>query len=103
MTQHASHLAYEERLKLAPTNVIAIVSGANVEENPEVRLYDMSTGKEIARLKLAQSGHMIGFSPDSKTLLIGGTEFVIYDAENGRKVRTVQLLDADGVEHDWNH
>jgi WD40 repeat protein len=75
--------------------------GANGVE-PGMGLYEMGTGKEIARNKLAQWGHMIGFSPDSKTLLVGGSEFVIYDAENGKKVRSLKLLDDVSFEHDWN-
>ncbi len=54
-------------------------------------------------MKLAEWGHIVGFSPDSKTLLVGGSEFVIYDAENGKKVRTLKLLDDVSFEYDWNH
>lgn len=81
---------------------LAIESGSNVEDEPEVRLYAMNTGKEIARIKLAKWGHLIGFAPDSKTLLVGGSEFVIYDAENGKKIRTLKLLDDVSFEHNWN-
>ncbi len=61
----------------------------------------MNTGEEIARIKLATWGHMLGFSPDSKTLLVGGSEFVIYNSENGKKIRTLNLLD-EVSSHDWN-
>ena len=56
-------------------------------------IYDMNTGEEIARIKLAKQGHLIGFSPDGKTLLVGGSEFVIYNSENGKRIRTLNLLD----------
>ena len=67
---------------------------------PELGIYDMNTGEEIARMKLAEWGHMLGFSPDSKTLLVGGSEFVIYNSENGKKIRTLNLLDTVGS-HTW--
>jgi len=98
-----THPARPHSAIVSPDNVrLAIESGSNAEDNPEVRLYDMNTGKEIARIKLAQWGHMIGFAPDSKTLLVGGSEFVIYDAENGKKIRSLKLLDDVSFEHDWN-
>ena len=75
--------------------------GANGIE-PGLGIYDMGTGQEIARIKLAEWGHIVGFSPDGKTLLVGGSEFVIYDSENGKKVRGLKLLDDVSFEHDWN-
>jgi len=81
---------------------LAIVSdGANSVEG-WLGLYEMSTGKEIGRIRLAKWGDIIGFSPDSKTLLVGGSEFVIYDSEDGKKVRGLKLLDDVSFEHDWN-
>ena len=76
--------------------------GANGVE-PGLGLYEMGTGKEIARIKLAEWGHIIGFSPDGKTLLVGGPEFVIYDSANGKKIRSLKLLDDVSFSHDWNH
>ena len=67
---------------------------------PELGIYDVNTGVEIARMKLAEWGHMLGFSPDSKTLLVGGSEFVIYSSENGRRIRTLNLLDTVDS-HTW--
>jgi WD40 repeat protein len=81
---------------------LAIESGSNPEDHPELRLYDLKTGKEIERIKLAQWGHVIGFSPDSKTILVGGREFVIYDSENGKEIRRLKLLDDVSFSHDWN-
>lgn len=75
--------------------------GANDVE-PGIGLYDMGTGKEIARVKVPERGHIIGFAPDSKTLLVGGPEFVIYDAENGTRLRGHKLLDDAGLERGWN-
>ena len=49
-----------------------------------------------------EMGHIIGFSPDGKTLGGGGSEFAIYDSKNGKKIRTLQLLDAVGFKYDWN-
>lgn len=88
---------------VSPDNTyLAVESGINEEDKPEVRLYVMNTGKEIARIKLAKWGHMVGFSPDGKTLLIGGSEFVIYDAENGKKIRSLKLLDDVSFENGWH-
>ena len=88
---------------ISPDNKrLTIEAGANVEDHPDLRLYDMNTGKELARIELAQWGHVIGFSPDSKTILVGGKEFVIYDSENGRKISSVKLLDDVSFSHDWN-
>jgi WD40 repeat protein len=75
--------------------------GANRVE-PGLGIYDMGTGQAIARINLAEWGHVVGFSPDGKTLLVGGSEFVIYDSENGNKVRALKLLDDVSFEHDWN-
>ena len=92
----------EDKLIVSPDNKrLAIESGDNVED-PDLRLYDMNTGKEIAQIKLAEWGHVIGFSPDSRTILVGGREFVIYDSENGKKIRSFKLLDDDSFSHDWN-
>jgi hypothetical protein len=82
---------------------LAIESGLNLEDDPQLRLYDMKTGKEIERMKLAEWGHVIGFSPDSKTILVGGSEFVIYSAETGRRIRSLKLLEDIGSSHDWVH
>ncbi len=82
---------------------LAVQWGGANDVAPGLGLYDMGTGKEIARIKLAEWGHIIGFSPDSKTLLVGGSEFEIYDSENGKKVRGLKLLDDVSFEHDWNH
>lgn len=98
------HSLTGSRAIVSPNNGrLAIESGFNPEDHPEVRLYEMSTGKEIARIKLAQWDHIIGFSPDSKTFLIGGREFAIYDSEDGKKIRTLKLLDDVSFEHDWNN
>jgi hypothetical protein len=76
------------------------VEGRDIE--PGIGIYDMKTGEEIARIKLAEWGHMLGFSPDSKTLLVGGSEFVIYNSENGEKIRALKLLDDLSFSHNWN-
>jgi hypothetical protein len=78
----------------------AYVGSDRVE--PGLGIYDLGTGQEIARIELAEWGHVVGFSPDGKTLLVGGPKFVIYDSENGKKVRGLKLLDDVSFEHDWN-
>ncbi len=89
-----THPKGASRAIVSPDNKrLAIDSGGNPEDEPDVRLYNMSTGQEIARLKLPKWGHMIGFSPDSKTLLIRGAPFVIYSAENGKEIRSLNLPD----------
>jgi WD40 repeat protein len=74
--------------------------GANSIE-PGLGLYDMQTGKEIVRIKLPEWGRIIGFAPDSKTFLVGGSEFVIYNSEDGKAVRSLKLLDEVSFSHDW--
>jgi hypothetical protein len=79
--------------------------GGNVEGrdvDPGMGIYDMKTGEEIVRIKLAEWGHLLGFSPDSKTLLVGGSEFVIYNSENGEKIRALKLLDDVSFSHNRN-
>jgi WD40 repeat protein len=99
----ACHPHFDVAVIVSPNNeCLAIESGQNREDDPEVRLFEMKTGKEIGRLKLAEWGHMIGFSPDSKTILVGGSEFVIYNAENGGRIRSLKLLD-DVSSNDWGH
>lgn len=90
--------------------------GVNVENreiDPAFGLYDMNSGAEIATIQLAEHASLIGFSPDSKTLLVGGyaykkyiaenekrtilPEFAIYDAVDGKKVRTLALSLPDDV------
>ena len=64
-------------------------------DGPGLGLYDLRTGRQIARTKLGQWDGLIGFSPDGETLLTGGPEFVVYDAETGEMLRTVEPF-ADG-------
>ena len=92
------------------TSTVAIVGPDNQRlalefryvDHPDLRLYDMKTGKEIERIALLQWGHVIGFSPDSKTILVGGPEFVIYDTENGKEIRRLKLLDDVNFSYDWD-
>jgi len=95
---------------ISPNNsYLAISWGGTNNVDSELGIYDMNTGEEITRIKLAKEGHILGFSQDSKTLLVGGSEyddynfankkrtilpeFVIYNSENGKKIRTLNLLD----------
>ena len=64
-------------------------------DGPGLGLYDLRTGRQIARTKLGEWDGLIGFSPDGKTLLTGGPEFVAYDAATGKALRTVEPF-ADG-------
>lgn len=70
-------------------------------DEPALGIYKMKTGEEIAQAKLPEFAGMVGFSPDSKTLLIGGSEFVIYNAETGEKIRTLAFLDDADVDR-WS-
>lgn len=96
-----THPSQPGRAIMSPDNRrLAIHSGGNPEDDPQVRLYALDSGEEVARISVPVGGEMIGFSPDAKTLLIGGPEFVVYRAENGEKVRSLGLL--DGVDaRDW--
>jgi hypothetical protein len=64
-------------------------------------IYGTNTGKQIAAIKLNNWARVIGFSPDCETILVGGSEFVIYSAKNGKKIRTIKLLD-DVDSHKWS-
>ena len=97
-TTGAKSGAYPSRAIISPDNYrLAIEWGGASGENgfiePELGIYDVNTGKEIARIQLAKSGHIVGFSPDSKTLLVGGSKFVTYNSENGKEIHTLNLLD----------
>jgi len=105
MTTGAKNGPYPHRTAIvSPDNSRLVVEwgGANGIE-PGLGIYNLNTGTEIARVKLAKWGHLLGFSPDSKTLLVGGAEFVIYNSEDGTEIRTLRLLDDVSFEHDWNH
>ncbi len=93
-----THPKTGNRVIVSPDNRrLAIQSGSDPEDKPDVRFYDMHTGKEIAKIKFARLSHMIGFSPDSKTFLVGGPEFIIYNSENGEKIRALKLLEDDDL------
>jgi WD40 repeat protein len=101
MTAGAKNGPYPHRAAVvSPDNTrLAILwGGADVDNKyvePGVGIFDMNTGEEIARIELSKLGRMIGFSPDSKTFLVGGAEFVIYNSENGKQIQAVKLLDDD--------
>lgn len=87
---------------ISPDNSrLAVEWGGTNNTEPGLGIYDMSTGVEISRVKLAKWGKILGFSPDGKTLLVGGSEFVIYNSENGEAVRTLKLIDDVGS-RDWD-
>jgi len=67
--------------------------GAQVEKEiePELGLYDLDTGKSLAVIKLAKDWKLVGFSPDSKTLLIVGSESAIYNSMSGTRVHTLTM------------
>jgi WD40 repeat protein len=105
MTTGAKNGPYPQQAAIiSPDNSrLAVEWGGANDIEPGLGLYDMNTGQEIARIKLAEWGHLLGFSPESKTFLVGGAEFVIYNSENGKQIRTIKLLDDVSFEHDWNH
>lgn len=80
---------------------LAIIWSGSERDEQALSLYDINSGKELTGAKLPELAGMIGFSPDSKTLLIGGSEFVIFDAGSGEKIRTLKLLDDADVER-WS-
>jgi WD40 repeat protein len=86
---------------ISPDNSrLAVEWGGANDIEPGLGIYDMNAGKEIARIKLPELGHIVGFSPDSKTLLVGGSEFVIYNSEDGKQIRALKLLDDVNFSHD---
>lgn len=63
----------------------------NKEIDPMVGMYDLGTGAEICVIEVKKTGYLIGFSPDSKSLLIVGPSFEIYNSVNGRRIRSLPL------------
>lgn len=97
-TTGAKHGPYPSQAAVAsPDNRrLAVLWSGSERDEQALGMYDMKTGKEIFQSKLPELAGMIGFSPDSKTLLIGGSKFVIYNAKSGETIRTLRLLnDAD--------
>ena len=35
-------------------------------------------------------------------ILVGGSEFLVYDSKSGRQIRAFKLLDDASFSHDWN-
>ncbi len=63
----------------------------NKEVDPEFGLYDMQTGAEIAVIGHSRTGRLIGFSPDSKTILVAGSKFEIYNSVDGKRIRSLTV------------
>jgi len=69
---------------------LAILSGGgNVnhkEVEPQFGLYDLNTGAEVCLFGLTRTGVLIGFSPDSKSLAVGGSKLDVYNSADGTKI-----------------
>ncbi len=63
----------------------------NKEVDPEFGLYDMQTGAEIAVIGHSRSARLIGFSPDSKTVLVVSSKFEIYNSVDGKVIRSLTV------------
>ena len=63
----------------------------NKEVDPEFGLYDMQTGAEIAVIGRSKTGRLVGFSPDSKTILVEGSKFEIYNSVDGKGIRSLTV------------
>lgn len=75
------------------------VAGQNLPGG--VGLFDATNGRLIAQIDLAPWGHLIGFSRDSKTFLVGGSPFVIYSSATGAPERQFDLLPAPVTSDRW--
>jgi WD40 repeat protein len=68
---------------------------ATVENNryipPEFGLFNLNDGKELTRA-MSPGETVLGFSPDAKTLLIGGRTFLVYSANSGEPLVKLDLL-----------
>ena len=87
---------YPQRIAIiSPDNNRLAVAwgGAQVEKEiePELGLYDLDTGKSLTVIKLPKEWNVVGFSPDSKTLLVVGSESAIYNAIDGTKIHAMTL------------
>ncbi|NEQ40988.1 MAG: hypothetical protein F6K40_34155, partial [Okeania sp. SIO3I5] len=56
------------------------------------RIWDASTGKEVATFKHQSSGNTVAFSPDSKTIVTGGSNhtFGLWDATTGKLIANLR-------------
>ncbi|HLK61465.1 MAG TPA: WD40 repeat domain-containing protein [Chthonomonadaceae bacterium] len=83
---------YPQHVVVSPDAKRFVVVWGGVNGIPqEVGLYDLNTGKEIARIKRVEAGLMLGFAPDSQTFLFGGSTFVVYSAKTGKALRRLNL------------
>lgn len=81
---------------VSPDNArLAIVWGGSHVENQDIPaafgLYDANTATEIAVTSRDLGSRLIGFSPDSKTLALLGKQLQIYQADDGKHLRSVTL------------
>lgn len=81
-----------ERAALSPDGKILASGGGNTEGG-ELKLWDVSTGKEIARLAAySNSLYALAFSADSRRLASGDSErrVIVWDVERRKSVGTFQ-------------
>ena len=82
---------YLQNLIVSPDNQrFAVGSGGVNGLQGEVGLYDLKTCREITHFV---GEALYGFSPDGKTLLLGGSQFVICNSATGEAMRRFNLED----------
>lgn len=61
----------------------------NTEIEPTFGFYDLNTGAEISVIGSTKTGVLIGFSPDSKSLAVGGSKLEVYNSADGTRISSV--------------
>jgi WD40 repeat protein len=87
---------YYQAMLISPDSKrLLIAFGGTTVENrtlpPKWEMFDLLGGKE--RSRAANPGTLLGFSPDGKTFLVGGTTFVVYSSDSGKPLATLDLLE----------
>jgi len=114
MDQPASPLHQIRRIEFSPDDRKLVTMGGN-EGNPEIRLWDVGTGRETARCPVPETkqgtnfikSNAVMFSPDSRELVQAGADRFIYfrDATTCAQLAIRELRDTparQGNPNDWD-
>lgn len=88
---------YSQSVLISPDMERVLLSWGDtyVENNryipSEFGLFDLKDGKEVTR-PMNPKVHVLGFSPNGKTFLVGGRNFVVYSSDSGEPLITHDLL-----------
>lgn len=79
---------------LSPDARFLVIETMPMSSYPPVRmtLFAVESGKELTSIEIPAWGRVIGFSPDSKTLLLGGSPFIVLDTMTGKELKRLNLF-----------